>query len=87
MNLAALVGSMIKLLTNGPLRDWIADTATRRSKGIQEPEMRLPVSIPYVLIMLVGNFVVAFGYQYKWDWRVCLFLLGFVHMLMFDPPR
>ncbi|KAI7970320.1 hypothetical protein EIK77_005461 [Talaromyces pinophilus] len=70
MNLATFVGSMIGLLTNGPLSDWIADRATKNNKGIREPEMRLPALIPYVLIMLVGNFVVAFGCQYKWDWRV-----------------
>lgn len=70
MNLATFVGSMIGLLSNGPLSDWIADRATKKNKGIREPEMRLPALIPYVLIMLVGNFVVAFGYQYKWDWRV-----------------
>lgn len=40
--------------------------------------MRLPALIPYVLIMLADNFVVAFGYQYKWDWRVRSFLLGLV---------
>ncbi|KUL89205.1 hypothetical protein ZTR_03616 [Talaromyces verruculosus] len=74
MNLATFVGSMIGLLTNGPLSDWIADRATKKNKGIREPEMRLPALIPYVLIMLVGNFVVAFGYQYKWDWRIIVII-------------
>jgi hypothetical protein len=69
-NFAILVGAMIGLATNGPLSDWISDRATRRNKGIREPEMRLPTMIPYVIIMLIGNFVVAYGYQNKWSWQV-----------------
>ena len=69
-NFALLIGSFIGLLTNGRLSDWIAARATKKNGGIREPEMRLPTLIPYVLIMLLGNFVVAFGYQHKWDWRV-----------------
>lgn len=70
MNFAILVGAIIGLLTNGPLSDWVAARATKKNGGIREPEMRLPAMIPYVLIMLLGNFVVAFGYQYKWNWAV-----------------
>lgn len=70
MNFAILVGAFIGLLTNGPLSDWVAARATKKNKGIREPEMRLPAMIPYVLIMLLGNFVVAFGYEYKWNWKV-----------------
>ena len=70
MNFAVLAGAIIGLLTNGRLSDWIADKATKKNRGIREPEMRLPALIPYVLIMLIGNFVVAFGYQQKWDWKV-----------------
>ena len=70
-NFALLAGTVIGLLTNGPLSDWIAARATKKNRGIREPEMRLPTLIPYVLIMCLGNFVVAFGYQHKWDWKVC----------------
>lgn len=69
-NFAILIGSFIGLATNGLLSDWISMRATRKNKGIREPEMRLPAMIIYVIIMIVGNFVVAFGYEYKWDWRV-----------------
>lgn len=70
LNFATLVGAMIGLLTAGPLSDWVSMRATRRNKGIREPEMRLPSMIPYVLIMMLGNFIVAFGYQYAWNWKV-----------------
>jgi hypothetical protein len=72
MNFAVLIGTMIGLFTNGKLSDWVADIATRRNRGVREPEMRLPALIPYVGIMLIGNFVVAFGMEQKWDWKASL---------------
>lgn len=71
-NFAILIGAFIGLATNGPFSDWISMKATRKNKGIREPEMRLPAMAVYVVIMIIGNFVVAFGYEYKWDWRVSL---------------
>lgn len=71
-NFAILIGALIGLSTAGPLSDGIAARLTRRNNGIREPEMRLISMIPYVFIMLLGNFVVAFGFQYHWDWRVRL---------------
>jgi len=69
-NFAILIGALIGLATAGPLSDWISARATRRNGGIREPEMRLPAMIPYVLIMMLGNFVAAFGYEHKWPWQV-----------------
>lgn len=71
-NFAILIGAFIGLATNGPFSDWVSMKATRKNKGIREPEMRLPAMAVYVVIMIIGNFVVAFGYEYKWDWRVRL---------------
>jgi len=68
-NFATLVGALIGLATNGALSDWISMRATKKNKGIREPEMRLPAMIPYVLISVLGNFIVAFGYQNSWDWK------------------
>ena len=70
MNFAILIGAIIGLVTAGPLSDWVSMRATKKNKGIREPEMRLPTMIPYVIIMIIGNFVVAFGYQHQWDWKV-----------------
>ena len=88
MNFALLIGALIGLLTNGRLSDWIAARATKKNRGVREPEMRLPTLIPYVIIMLIGNFVVAFGYQQKWDWKVrsSLFLL-LIARLTFPPVQ
>lgn len=69
-NFPIFVGALIGLFTNGPLSDWLAARSTKKNRGIREPEMRLPTLIPYVVIMLLGNFIIAFGYQYKWNWKV-----------------
>jgi MFS family permease len=75
-NLAAFVGMLIGLVTAGPLSDWISRRATVKNKGIREPEMRLPTMIPYVVIMLLGNIIVAVGYQQKWPWQAIV-IIGF----------
>lgn len=69
-NFATLIGTIIGLLTAGPLSDFIAAKLTIRNHGIREPEMRLLTAIPYVIIMIIGNVVVAVGYQNFWDWKV-----------------
>jgi len=70
MNFALLVGSLISLATNGGLSDWIAARAAKGNRGVRDPKMRLPTLIPYVCVVLLGNFIVTFGYQHKWDWKV-----------------
>lgn len=70
-NFAILIGAMIGLFTAGPLSDAIAARLTKRNRGIREPEMRLLAMIPYVFVMIIGNIVVAVGYERQWDWKVC----------------
>jgi MFS family permease len=52
-NFAILIGAMIGLATAGPLSDWVSARATKKNRGIREPEMRLPAMIPYVCIMIL----------------------------------
>ena len=73
-NFAIFVGALIGLATAGPLSDYVSDRATRRNNGVREPEMRLPAMIPYVIVMIIGNFVVAFGYERKWSWQVIVII-------------
>ncbi|KAJ5609578.1 MFS transporter [Penicillium herquei] len=73
-NLATFVGALIGLFTSGWLSDWFSMRLTRRNGGIREPEMRLPTMIPFVIIMLIGNFVVAYGYQRQWSWPIIVII-------------
>jgi hypothetical protein len=70
LNFAVLIGAMIGLFTAGPLSDFVSARLTKRNKGIREPEMRLLTMVPYVILMIIGNVVVAVGYQHQWDWKV-----------------
>ncbi|KAH6696569.1 serine/threonine kinase 16 [Leptodontidium sp. MPI-SDFR-AT-0119] len=74
MNFATLVGSFIGLLTAGPLSDKIAAHLTRRNKGIREPEMRLWAMVPYILLMILGNVIVAVGYERQWHWAIIVII-------------
>lgn len=74
-NFAILIGGFIGLVTAGPLSDWISMKLTKKNRGVREPEMRLLTMIPYVVIMIIGNFVVAYGYEKKFDWKVRITLL------------
>ncbi|KAF2735351.1 MFS transporter-like protein [Polyplosphaeria fusca] len=76
MNFAILIGALIGLATAGPLSDYVSARSTRKNRGIREPEMRLPAMIPYVIIMFLGNIVVAVGYQKKWPWEAIV-IIGF----------
>ena len=69
-NFASLVGAFLGLLTAGPASDIISAILTKRNKGIREPEMRLIAMVPYAVIMVLGNFIVGFGLQHSWDWKV-----------------
>ena len=76
-NWAIFIGALIGLFTAGPLSDWISMRFTKKNGGIREPEMRLAAMIPYVIIMILGNVIVAVGYQDHWSWKVSfLFCLG-----------
>jgi hypothetical protein len=69
-NFAILIGGLIGLFTAGPLSDIVAARLTERNQGIREPEMRLLAMIPYVIIMIIRNVIVAIGYKRSWDWKV-----------------
>jgi hypothetical protein len=79
-NFAILIGASIGLFTAGPLSDSIAARLTKRNRGVREPEMRLLAMVPYVILMVLGNLIVAIGYERSWDWKVCCntrtYLLG-----------
>ncbi|KAF1935483.1 MFS transporter-like protein [Clathrospora elynae] len=73
-NFAVLVGTIIGLFTAGPLSDWVSARSTKRNNGIREPEMRLPAMIPYVIIMFLGNIIVAVGYERQWPWQAIVII-------------
>ena len=73
-NFASGVGALIGFFTAGPLSDWFAMRLTMRNGGIREPEMRLPVLIPYTIISFIGSLIVCLGYQYQWSWEIIVII-------------
>ena len=49
-NFAILIGALLGLATAGPLSDWVSARATRKNRGIREPEMRLPAMSTFSVI-------------------------------------
>jgi hypothetical protein len=68
-NFAVFAGGSVSLLTAGPLSDWVSMRATKKNRGIREPEMRLVTLIPYACCTLVGSLIMAFGYERGWSWE------------------
>jgi MFS family permease len=53
-NFALFAGCVVGLLVAGPWSDWICGIATKKNKGIREPEMRLVALYPFIALNLVG---------------------------------
>jgi MFS family permease len=76
LNFASFVGICIGMLTAGPLSDWWCQLQTKRNNGIREPEMRLPVMIPFFILQLIGFVCISVGMQKKWAWEAIV-IVGF----------
>lgn len=76
MNFASFIGMVIGMLTAGPLSDWWCQWQTKKNNGIREPEMRLPVMIPFFVIQLIGFVCISQGMQDKWPWEAIV-IVGF----------
>lgn len=56
VGIAPLIGSLLGCIVGGSMSDWIARTMTRRNSGVYEPEYRLTLMLPSMLLMAVGSF-------------------------------
>ena len=59
VGLVSLSPWILGMLTNviaGPLIDWIATKLSRANKGVYEPEFRLPLLLPGLIIGAMGSF-------------------------------
>lgn len=79
------IGALIGFLIAGALADWSAKFMTRRNGGIYEPEFRIVLVIPQLVLGCAGLY--GFGIvatdldKYHWAWSVffyCLEVMGMV---------
>lgn len=59
LNIAPFIGCIIGALLGGPLNDYVIIFLSRRNGGVFEPEMRLWLALPTVLICPAG--ILTFG--------------------------
>ncbi|KAK9342110.1 hypothetical protein V1522DRAFT_395555 [Lipomyces starkeyi] len=51
--------------------------ATKKNRGIREPEMGLPALIPFTVALNAGTLVASYGYTNAWKWEIIgYFLIG-----------
>lgn len=79
------IGALIGFLIAGTLADWSAKFMTRRNGGIYEPEFRILLVIPQLVLGCAGLYgfgIVSTDLQkYHWAWSVffyCLEVMGMV---------
>ncbi|KAJ7045049.1 major facilitator superfamily domain-containing protein [Mycena alexandri] len=73
-NIPSIVGTISGCLFWGWLSDWDLARRTRKNGGIREPEMRLWLIIPGVIIGTIGIVIYAVGAQRGWPWPIILII-------------
>ncbi|KAE9576564.1 hypothetical protein CGMCC3_g7533 [Colletotrichum fructicola] len=68
MSLAPFTGSTLGTLLCGPLSDWWILFASKRNKGIYEPEMRLWVMAAFAPFAPIGIILFGVGLSNGWSW-------------------
>jgi len=82
----AFIGATFGFLLAGPLADWSAKFLARRNQGVYEPEFRLVLVIPQMIVGVVGLF--GFGItsanvgKYRWFWPAFFFGLEVMGMVL-----
>ncbi|EKG10849.1 Major facilitator superfamily [Macrophomina phaseolina MS6] len=59
LNLPPFIGSAIGLVFSGPMNDWLILHLAKRNDGVFEPEMRLWIALPGILLTPLG--IVLYG--------------------------
>jgi len=71
-NIPAIVGTLAGCFFWGWLSDWDLARRTRNNGGVREPEMRLWLIFPGVILGTIGILIYALGAQRAWSWQIIL---------------
>lgn len=74
----AFLGAVIGFLIAGALADWSAKFMTRKNKGIYEPEFRIILVIPQLVLGCTGLYLfgVTASRQNEFTWVIPIFAFG-----------
>ncbi|WPH03556.1 Hypothetical protein R9X50_00643700 [Acrodontium crateriforme] len=70
MNLPPFIGGILGSLYGGWLNDWLIRQLARRNKGIYEPEMRLWLALPSIILMPGSLLLFGLSTNYGLPWII-----------------
>lgn len=81
----AFVGALLGLLLAGMLSDWSVNIMAHRNNGIYEPEFRILLVIPQMIIGLIGLFGFGWTTEHMDNYSdvVPSFFFGLQYVLLF----
>lgn len=71
------LGALFGFFISGALADWSAKYLTRRNGGVYEPEFRILLVVPQLVIGVVGLYGFAATCQGPYHWAVPIMFFGF----------
>ena len=82
ISLSPFILTTIGEIVSGPLNDWIGLHLTKRNHGIYEPEFRLVLIIPTILLGVVGFFGFGATVHYQTHWSGPVLTFGLANMAL-----
>jgi hypothetical protein len=82
ISLSPFVMTIIGEVIAGPLNDWICLALAKKNHGIYEPEFRLVLMVPVLILGVVGFFGFGASVSAKTHWIGPVLTFGFANMSM-----
>jgi Major Facilitator Superfamily len=82
VSLSPLIMTIVGLLIAGPLNDFICLYLAKKNRGIYEPEFRLVLMFPVLILGIVGFFGFGATLHYKTHWIGPVLCFGIANMAM-----
>lgn len=82
LGLSPFIFTIIGEVVGGPLNDWICLHLTKKNHGVYEPEFRLVLMAPVLIIGIVGFFGFGLTLHYKTHWIGPAITFGLANMAM-----
>jgi MFS family permease len=76
MVLSAFIGTVLGNAIPGALADWLVKSMSRKNNGVYEPEYRLILSIPALILGLAGFWGFGLSIDAQNHWMVPVFFFG-----------
>jgi len=80
ISLSPLLMTIIGEVIAGPLNDWICIALAKRNKGVYEPEFRLVLMLPVLVLGVLGFFGFGTTVHFGTHWSGPVLTFGFANM-------